>query len=487
MQEESLKNKTAKGLFWGGIGSGSQQIIQLISGIIMLNLLSPEDYGTVGVLYVFTAIALTIQDGGFISALVNKKKIYLEDFNAVFWFSIMVSIVMYIALYFAAPLIADYFGQPKLILISRVLFLSFLVGGIGIAQHAYILKELMVKEKVKIEIGAVFISGTVGVVFAYLGYAYWAIVIQNVLYFAVTITFRWFYCPWKPTFSINFHPLKEMFPFSMKLFFTNIFTQTVNNIFPVILGKYYNEQQVGYYVQGNKWSVMGGAFIMNMITGVAQPVLARMTGEKERQRNAFRKMLRFGAFISFPLLLGLGFVAEEFFWIVGQGDKWLAAVPFLQVFCIWYSANYIWTLYTNLLIAQEKLNIYMIGMIIVGSLQLLVVVLLFPFGIFPMLIAYVSVYFLGLLFWHYFAHRLIGLQLWNVIKDIAPYVLATVGCISISWLITSGLENIILRFILKIVITAILYISIMWFSNSVIVRESFGYIKNMFCNKNQKS
>ena len=480
MTDKTLKQRTAQGLFWGGLGSGVQQIIQMVSGIIMLGILDPEDYGLVGVLYIFTAIALVIQDSGFSSALINKKKVRQEDYNAVFWFSVLVSTAIYIALFFAAPLIADFFDQPRLVPISRVLFLCFLIGSMGVAQHAFILKELMVKEKVKIEFWALILSVASGITFAFLGYAYWAIVIQNVLYFATSTIVRWFYCPWKPSFNINFRPLKAIFSFSIKLLFTNIFNQIVQNIFTVVLGKFYQENQVGYYIQGNRWAVMGGSFVTSMIHGVAQPVLAQMTGDKDRQKNAFRKMLRFGAFISFPLLLGLGFVAEEFFQIIGEGSKWLPAVPFLQLFSIWYAMHYIWILYTNLLIARGKSTIYMTGMVIVGSLQLLAVITTFQWGIFPMLIAYLSINFLGLFFWHYHAHKLTGLRLWHVIKDIAPYLLITLACISVSWFTTSGLESPVIRLLLKIAITGILYVTIMWYSNSVIVRESFSYITEIF-------
>jgi Membrane protein involved in the export of O-antigen and teichoic acid len=483
MQEESLKNKTAKGLFWSGLGSGIQQIIQLVFGVVMLNILLPENYGIVGMLYIFTALALVMQDGGFVAALINKRGIDPKDYNAVFWFSVFISAVMYALLFFSAPLIASFYNKPELILVSRVLFLSFLIGGIGVAQHAYIMKEIMAKERTKIELWALLISGISGVLFAYMGYAYWAIVIQNVLHSTVTAVTRYFYCPWKPSFHVDFRPLKEMSFFSISLLFTSMFNRIVDNLFFVILGKYYHESQVGFYLQGNKWSMLGGAFINNMMNGVIQPVLSRMTEEKARQRNAFRKLLRFGAFISFPLLFGLGFVAEEFFLIVGQGEKWVSAVPFLQLFCIWYAVNYIWSLYTKLLIAHGKSNVYMVGTIIVGSLQLLVVTLMFPYGVFPMLIAYLSVFFAGLLYWHYFTNKLIGLSLWSVITDIAPYLLTTIFCIFISWLITSGIESVIVRFVTKILITALLYITIMWFSNSVIVRESFEYVKGVFIRK----
>ena len=473
--EPTLKEKTAKGLFWGGISNGSQQIIQLIFGVIMLNLLNPEDFGIVGMLAIFTAIAMNIQDSGFTTALINRKNIKHKDYNAVFWFNIIVSLILYICLFFAAPLIANYFERPILILISRVLFLNFLLSSIGIAQYAFLVKNLMVKEKAKIEIFALFFSGIVGIFLAFRGYTYWAIVFQNILYFAFTITIRWFLTPWKPTFEIDFRPLGEMFSFSIKLFFTGIFSRITENIFSVILGKYYKEQMVGYYAQGNKWSLMGGSFISGMITNIAMPILNQINNDRERQKNAFRKMLRFGAFVSFPLLLGLAFIGKELLLIISNGDKWLPAVPFLQLFCIWNAVLYIHTLYTNLLLSHHKSDIFMFGTVLNGIMQLLVLVVMFKYGIFQMVIAFIGVNFLGLLFWHYFSNKIIGIRIREVFMDVLPFFISIIASILVAFFVTRSIDNLYLKVSLKIIITAALYSFVMWKSNAVIARESYNF------------
>ncbi|MDR2913880.1 MAG: lipopolysaccharide biosynthesis protein [Tannerella sp.] len=479
-QDPTLKEKTAKGLFWGGIGNGFQQIVQLIFGIIMLHLLNSEDYGIVGMLAIFSAIALIIQDSGFSTALVNKKEIRYEDYNAVFWFSVLSSIISYTFLFYMAPFIASFFERPILIPIARILFLSFLINSFGVAQHAFLVKKLMVKERAKIDIFALTISGIIGIILAYNGYKYWAIIIQNISYMTIGVLARWYYCPWKPTLHINFSPLKKMVSFSINIFFTVIFSKVVENIFSILLGKYYDEKQVGYYTQGNKWSTMGGSFVTGMINSVALPVLTELRSEKERQKNAFRKMLRFGALISFPLMLGLAFIGKEFLLIAGGGDKWVPATPYLQLFCIWNSAFYIWSLYTNVIMTHHKSNIFMWGTILTGTLQLIIVIATFKFGILQMVFAYICIYFAGLLFWHYFTNKLIGLRLWHVIKDIAPYLITAIGSITICWFITKNIDNIYLKFILKIIITSVLYLLIIWKSNSVIVRECYEFIKHKF-------
>lgn len=476
MPEQTLKEKTAKGLFWGGISNGLQQILGLVFGIVLARILSPEDYGMVGMLAIFTGIASSIIDSGFATALINKKEFRHEDYNAVFWFSIAAGVILYVILFFCAPLIAWFYNKPELTNLSRLVFLGFLFAGTGVAHNAILFKNLMVKERAKIDVMALLVSGVIGLLMALNGFAYWGLAVQGTAYISVGTLLRWYYSPWRPTFQFNMQPLKEMFGFSSKLFLTNIFWQISSNQFSVLLGKFYNAQQVGYYSQGNKWMVMGNSFVGGMINGVAQPVLAEVQGDSVKQQAVFRKMVRFGAFISFPLMLGLAFVSNEFV-LIAVGEKWLPSVPFLQLFCIWGAAGYLWTLYTNLLMVHGKSNIYMWGMITIGMLQIAIVALTFPLGIMWMVAAYVASFFVGLLGWHYFANKLIGLRLWDIFKDVLPYVLITVFAFSATWMITSQLENLYLLFFSKIILAAIFYILIMWKSNSVVFKESLEYIR----------
>ena len=301
MAEETLKDKTAKGLFWGGISTFFQQIIGMVFGIVIARILSPDDYGLVAMLAIFSAIANTIMDSGFTTALINKKTIRHEDYNAVFWFSAFCGIVIYMILFLAAPLIAQFYNKPVLLNLSRVLFLSFLISSFGIAHNAILFKKLKVKQRGIIDVVAVSVSGGVGLIFALLGFAYWGLAIQLVSQCLVATLLRWYFSGWRPTLSFDLSPIKEMFGFSSKILFNNILGQVNMNIFSVLLGKFYTDTDTGYYSQGNKWMVLGNMTISNMIQGVAQPVLVEVADDKERQKKVFRKMLRFGAFISFPV------------------------------------------------------------------------------------------------------------------------------------------------------------------------------------------
>ena len=193
MTEQSLKDKTAKGLFWGGLSNGIQQLLNLFFGIFLARLLTQEDYGMVGVLSIFSLIASAIQESGFISALANRKEIKHEDYNAVFWFSSLAGLTMYTILFLCAPLIAEFFHTPELVPLARYTFLGFLISSTGVAHSAYLFRTLQVKQRTMASVIGLFLSGTVGVTLAYYGFAYWGIATQSLVYIATTTSCFWYF------------------------------------------------------------------------------------------------------------------------------------------------------------------------------------------------------------------------------------------------------------------------------------------------------
>lgn len=475
MRKQTLKEKTAKGLFWGGVSNGVQQLLALSFGIFLSRILSPGDYGMVGMLAIFTGFANTLQESGFSAALTNKQDIRHDDYNSVFWFNIIVGSVAYLILFISAPWIARFFGQPDLLWVSRIVFLSILFGCLGTAQAAYLFKNLMVKERAKIDIYALLLSNTAALIMALNGMAYWGIAIQSALYIGLGTVLRWYYSPWRPTFSFTMQPLKSMFPFSVKLLLTNLFSQISMNVFSVLLGRFYTVQQVGYYTQGSKWTTMGGGLINGMISGVAQPVFAQVVSEKERQVQVLRKMIRFTAFVAFPLMFGMALVAEELIRIAVT-DKWLPCVPIMQMLCVWGAFSPICELYKNMVISRGKSNMYLWANVSFGIMQLLLLVGMLPFGMLKMVAVYVIAYFGWLVAWHFLANRLIGITFVNVLKDIIPYLVITGLVLGCSYYIATFVENIYLRFAVKIFTAALLYVCIMWSTKSVVFQECMGYV-----------
>ena len=477
MSELTLKEKTAKGLFWGGFSNSVQQLLNLIFGIFLARLLTPSDYGVIGMLAVFIAVANSIQESGFTAALANRKVFRHEDYNAVFWFSFLTGLTLYLLLFFCAPLIADFYNTPILVPLSRFLFLGFVISSCGTAHSAILFKRMMVKEKAKASIIALFCSGITGITLAYNGMAYWGIAVQQITYISIVNLLFWFYSPWRPTLSFHFKPIKEMFPFSVKLLITNVFHYINDNIFAILLGRFYSTQEVGYYAQANKWTSMGYSLISNMVSGVSQPILVETSSNVERQKNIFRKLLRFTAFISFPAMFGFALIAPEFI-VITVTSKWQESVPIIQILCLWGAFVPITTLYTNLLISKGKSNIFMWNTIAQSIVQLIVLLSTISHGILVMTTIYTIINIVWLFIWHTFVKSQIGLTLLEALKDMMPYLLLSATVVAVSYFLTLSLHNIYILLLLKIICAATLYVTVLWFSKSSIFLESIQFIRN---------
>ena len=477
MQQSSLKEKTAKGIFWSGLSNATMQLLNLVFGIFLARKLDADDYGMVGMLTIFSLIASSLQESGFIAAIANKKKASHEDYNAVFWFNILMGACLYTILFFCAPLIARFYDTPELVPLARYVFLGLLISSTGIAQHAYIFSNLMVKQKAISQIVSLVLSGIVGVALAYHGMKYWGLATQSLVYIVSTTVCYWIFSPWRPTFRFNFQPLKSMIGFSCKLLITNVFVHINNNIFSVLLGKFYTEREVGNYTQANKWNLMGYSLVSDTLHNISQPVLVKINGDVARQQNAFRKLLRFTAFIAFPVMLGLSFISHELI-IITITDKWLPSVEILQLLCISGAFIPIIRLYANLLISRGKSNIYMWNTIGSCLVSLLAVIVAYPYGMYTMFVVYVSVNICWLLVWHYFLWKEIRLSLWKMLKDILPFAGVTLVSIFITGLVLNrmNVENIYLLFALKIIIVAVLYISILWIADARVLKESIRFL-----------
>lgn len=470
---ESLKDKTAKGIFWGGMSNSLQQLLNLVFGIFLGRLLTPSDYGMVGMLTIFSLIAGSLQESGFTAALANKKEVTHRDYNAVFWFSIMVSGMLYICLFFAAPWIADFYHTPALVPLARYSFLGFFISSFGTAHFAKLFREMKVKQRTIATFTALCISGVTGITLAFLGFSYWGIATQNLCYILITTSFFWYFSKWRPTFSFDFSPIKEMFGFSFKLLATNIFNHINNNVFSVILGKFYDEKAVGFYNQGNKWNTMGHNLITGMINSVAQPVLAQVKDDQERQLRIFQKMLCFTAFVAFPVMFGLSIISGELITILIT-DKWLESAEILSILCIGGAFLPITNLYSNLAISKGKSDLYLYNTVAVSVLQLCALLALYPLGIHTMLYAYVSINILWLLVWHGFVKRTIHYAYFQAFKDIIGYLVGAVVVMMVANYLGNLMDNIYLRIGAKILLAALFYTALMW--RSAIAQEMASYL-----------
>ena len=452
-------------------------MLNLLFGIVLARLLNDTDYGMVGMLTIFTATAGTLQESGFTAALANRKEVRHADYNAVFWFSLLMGTGMYMLLFFLSPFIADFYGDQRLVPLARYVFLGFLIASTGTAHHAYLFRNLMVKQKAMAQVPALIISGATGVAMAWAGMSYWGIATQTLVYIALTNLAYWRLSSWRPTLQWNFHPLREMFGFSSRLLVTNLFTQVSNNLLSALLGRFFTPGAVGQYTQSAKWNTMGYSLVSGMISSVAQPVLTEASDARSHQLKVLRKMLRFAAFLSFPAMLGLALTAKELI-VIAITDKWLPCVPILQTLCVWGAFVPIITLYTNLIISKGWSGIYMWNTIALSLTQIVLLIVCHNYGIQVMVTCFVCVNIGWLLVWHHFVKRAVGLTLWMAAKDIFPFALIALGTTLLAWYVTQDIGNIYLRFIGKVAAGAAGYITVMWFSRAKIFKDCVSFILN---------
>ena len=477
MAESSLKERTARGLLWGGMSNGIMQLLGALFGLALMRLLTPSDWGKVYMLNIFATLASALQESGFSAALCNKREPSHEEYNAVFWFNIMVSSCIYVLLWFLAPLIADFYGDPDLTPLARFMFLSFVFASFGTVQRAYLFGHMMVRETSICGITAMLVSGIVGVTMAYMGFAHWGIASQSVTFVVVVQMMNWFYSSWRPSLNIDLRPAWQMFKFSSKLLVTYIFNILNNHAFSVLLGKYFGNRQAGIYGTARKWDDMAAGTINGMVIAVAQPTLAQVASDKGRYVQVFRKMLRFVCFVCFPALLGLGMIAEEFILIVG-GEKWAESGRILAMLCIHGAFFPLSTLYSNLTISRGHSEVNMactIGQCLAVWAGL-ILLYIYGYGMIHMVVYFIVLNVLWLGIWQWWAKRLIGLKWRWVAIDIMPFLLFTLGILFVTWWVTRPITSLWLLMLARIVLAVVLYAGIMWFSGAKIMRETAQYI-----------
>ena len=476
MTNDTLKEKTAKGLFWGGLNSLTQQVIGVAFAIILGRLLDNADFGMMAMIGVFSLIATTLQNSGFPTALANMKEPRDEDYNSVFWFNLIMGFSAYTVLFFCAPLIADYYNEPRLIPLCRYAFLSILIASFGTAQNAFLFKNLRAKQQAKAAMVAVLISSSTGVACAFAGLAYWSLATQGLVYVSINTLMAWHYSPWRPSLkNITFEPAKRMFRFSFKILLSNITNIINNNILNFLLGHYFTARDTGNYNQAYQWNSKCFSLVQSMVNQVAQPVLVDLQNEGERQLNAFRKMMRFAAFLSFPLLLGFGLVAKEFI-VLTVGPKWIVSVGYVQILCFAGATMPLSTLLSNMVISKGKSNLYLYCILGLGIIQIASMLLLWPYGIKNMVIAYTLINIMWVFVWLFFVKRLTSYGLWFFIKDTTPFALAAFAVMTATHFATASIHTLWLLLICRIAMAMLLYYAVMRMARVQILAECQQFI-----------
>ncbi|WP_256204168.1 lipopolysaccharide biosynthesis protein [Planococcus faecalis] len=329
-QENSLKKKTISGLLWSFGDLMGNQGIQFIIQIILARILMPEDFGIIGMILVFVASSNSLVDSGFTQALIRDQKANQTDYSTVFYFNLGVSIVIYAALFFSAPLISGFFEVSQLTSIIKVLALGVIINAFSIIPRAMFTKEVNFKVQAKVNMAASILSGVVAVAMAMTGYGVWSLVIRMLLMNLIQALLLVFSRKWLPSLTFSMTSFRRLFGFGWKLLVSGLIDTAYNNVYYMIIGKQYSAGALGYYTNAAKFSDVATQSLTATIQRVTYPVLSGIQDQEERLKQSFKKIIKLSGFLIFPLMVGVAAVAEPLILLI-FGAKWIDMVPYFQL------------------------------------------------------------------------------------------------------------------------------------------------------------
>jgi len=455
---QSLEDKTVSGMFWSLLQKLGGKGITFLVMILLARMLTPEDFGLIGLLMVFIQVSQVLIEGGFNLALIQKKDTDEEDYSSVFYINLGVSVFLYLILFFAAPYIADFYHQHSLIILIRAFSLVFIINAFSYVQEARLTKEVKFKTLMFIHIPATVIGGIVSIVMAFNNLGVWSIIgLQLVTRIAYAIQI-WIYAKWVPKWSFNFQKAKDLFSFGGKLLVSNIINTIYSNIFLIIIGKFYSITRVGYYQNANNIAYTPSTTLTSVLISVSFPIFSSIQDDNTKLKKGYKKVMRQAFFWICPVFVLAGVLAKPLFLLVFT-EKWLPAVPYFQVFCVGAILQPLSVYNLNIVNVKGRSDMFLKLETSRRVITILALIVVFPFGIWGLLTVQAAGELFSYLLFAHFSGRFIGYTLKEQILDIMPIFILSI-CIGILVLIFNyflGSFSPLLQVIFGISVGAFLY------------------------------
>lgn len=420
MEEDSLKQKTIKALIWNLLDRFGQQVLLFVVGILVANILSVEDYSLVGMLAIFSALGIILLDSGFGAALIQKQGVSDDEYSSIFWFNLLVGAVLYVLLVACSPLIAAFFGQPRLVGLSAVIFLALPLNGLSIIQTVILNKTLRFKQLAKINLTATVLAGLLSLLMAALGCGVWTLAVQPVLIALIRCLLLWRSRLWKPRRVMQLPLIHNLFGFASGLLAANLINTLFLNVYSVILGKLFPLKELGYYTQGTKMSDMLVSLLYISIQNATYPIFSLIQDDRERLLRSFRKTIRFTSFLTFPVMVGLLVIARPLIQLLLK-EAWWPAIPYFQLLCVGGCFTILTAINNNFLKVCGRTRSLLKIETFKVALTAVFVLLTFRYPALLMVMGMVAtrllVYVINTLYTSYHTDYLFRLQL----KDVLPY------------------------------------------------------------------
>lgn len=389
-QPTSLKQQTKKGLYWSALGNFANQGMRFAFGIILARLLSPDAYGVIGMLSIFMCIVSTFIDCGFSQALISKQNRTQADFSTEFWFNIGVGIAGYFILFLSSPLIADFYNMPILSPILKVIGLGIVINSLCVVQSAQFAIQLDFKTPAKISVFTQMVSGIVGIALAYCGWGVWALVFQQVGSSLFNAILLWILAGWRPTVEFSKDSFNYLWSYGSKVLGASLIQQVYDNLYPLVIGKFFNASQLGLYSRANGFATLPSTNLSSILGSVTFPVLSKLNNDKDKLIAVYVKMIRCTSFLVFPLMIGMAAVAGPLVKLL-LNPQWNGCIIMLQILCfalIWQPLSF---LQINLLKVIGRTDIILKLEIMKRSVGLITIFVSIPFGVIGMCLSLIHI------------------------------------------------------------------------------------------------
>lgn len=456
---ENLKKDTTKGVFWSLIERFGTQGVQFLVMLVMARLLSPNDYGVVGLLVVFVSIAQAFVDGGFSQALIRKKDRTEIDNSTVFYFNIVVSVVIYLIFYLFAPYVSVFYNMPTLTPFMRVICLSIIINAFGVVQRALFNANIDFKAQAKASLIAIVISGAIGISLALRGFGPWALVWQQLSNLIVNTLFLWIYSEWRPLLAYSWKSFNELFSFGSKLLATSLLNAIYNNIQTIVIGKLYSAKSLGLYSRAAHFADLPSQQFTSVFMRVTFPVLCKVQDDMERLTSVYRRMLRVSAYIVFPLLIGMAAVAHPMIEVF-IGKQWIECAYMLQIICfaeMWYPIH---AINLDILQVSGRSDLFLKIEIYKKIVSLSLLALSAPFGIIAMCYSNLLSSLICLYINTYYSSKILGISLLSQLKDLFPTITLAIVMFAIVQIIIFFIPNVFVQLIVGIIVGVVVYVSL---------------------------
>lgn len=454
----TLKQKAVKGVLWSTVERFSVQGVQFLIMIVMARLLTPHDYGIIGMLSIFLAVSQSLIDSGFSQALIRKRDRTEVDNCTVFYFNIVVSALLYVILYVSAPFVADFYDTPQLCPVMRVVCLGIMFNSLAVVQRALFTINVDFKTQAKAALTASVTSGIVGIAMAYHGFGVWSLVTQQLLNLGINTGLLWLLSKWRPRLVYSWLSFHELFSFGSKLLASGLLDTVYRNIYPIVIGKLFNASSLGHYTRAHQFSEFPSSNLTGIIQRVTYPVLCEIQDDDERLSNIYRRFLKLSAFVIFPLMVGLSSVAQPFVNII-LGPQWGFCGQLLQIICfsmMWYPIH---SINLNLLQVKGRSDLFLRLEIIKKILGVSVLCITAPFGLVVMCYGQIFNSIVALAINTYYTGRLINVGFLRQMRDLLPTLVLCLTMFALILSVNSFLSGNIAKLCAGIVLGVAFYSS----------------------------